>query len=509
VGFLLRRKFGSLPALTRSKKERGMIALPEHRVEELDHGFLRELVLPNGFEVVDGRLFDRGLDVLAEAQRPLVAQGQLQKPTLPLYMRRLSVLRHNYEQLNRWFADAKQECGYPADLMVAFASKANPSEPVVRTLISTGAAYECSSAADVSVVRHAYANGWLDENRPILINGFKIPVYAEAVIELRADGFKNILPIFDDLEEIGPFAESGYTFEVGLRFRTDSEKVNRFGLSHADLYAAADRIAEAGNLRLTTFHAMQTVSASQGLAYQTAMIHSLRAYAALKRQVPSLHRFNFGGGLPGVPSGMDFETWMLRTLQTIMAVCDEEGIPVPDLIIESGRYLVQDHASKLFRVVKVRTGDDGIPFYMIEGSIMSNFPDAWALGDEFNVLPVNNWDGPWQRVRLAGLTCDHDDVYPTRKMEQQWVMLPVNTDGLVIGFFECGAYQETLGGRGGAKHCMLPEHSEMILDGEAVDGETEVCIEYTPGQSFSQVMGNLGYKFDGAKPHTAKKSNYG
>ncbi len=75
---------------------------------------------------------------------------------------------------------------------------------------------------------------------------------------------------------------------------------------------------------------------------------------------------------------------------------------------------MQDHALKLFKVVKTRLGADGVPYYILDGSIMSHFPDAWALGEAFTVLPVNNWDGAFVQARLAGLTCDHDDVYPAR-----------------------------------------------------------------------------------------------
>src|SRR5260221_701654 len=202
------------------------------------------------------------------------------------------------------------------------------------------------------------------------------------------------------------------------------------------------------------------------------------------------YSFNLGGGLPGRNSGMDFHGWMTRTLETVIAVCDEENIPIPDLILECGRYLVQDHACKLFNIVKAKMADDDVPFYMVNGSIMSNFPDAWALGDEFTVLPVNHWDSDFGPARLAGLTCDRDDIYPTNRMEDVPLSLPTESDGLIVGFFDCGAYQETLSGRHGTKHCLLPEGSELILD---VDADGELLYSYAAGQTVDDVLGNLGY----------------
>jgi arginine decarboxylase len=195
--------------------------------------------------------------------------------------------------------------------------------------------------------------------------------------------------------------------------------------------------------------------------------------------------------MPARHSDMDFQDWWFQTLQTIMEVCEEEGVPVPDLMIETGRYMVQDHAFKLFRVLKSKVAEDGVPFYVVDGSIMSNFPDAWALGDEFTVLPLNNWDSPFTEARLSGLTCDQDDIYPTRKMGEAPIRLPADTEDLVVGFFHCGAYQETLGGRRGSKHCLLPEGSEVVL--ETDDDGAHFCDDYDGAQSAADVLRNMGY----------------
>jgi arginine decarboxylase len=469
-----------------------MTALPRIQTPALIPTQTESPVLPAGFTVFDNRLFYRGLDMLGLVDSIMEVNGQAIETATPLYVRRLAALRQNYRALHQWFALAKQALAYPGDLTVAYASKANPSKPVSKTLILEGAAYECSSAFDVDIVRHAATNGWLDKTRTVFANGFKLPRYADKLIALRRDGFAGVTPIFDDLEEITPFINSGLDFECGLRSLTDSDKLNRFGMDAATMQEAAKRIAQAGNLRLTIYHAMQTVSAGRGLQYQAMLARSVRRYAALRRHVPTLHRFNFGGGLPASSSDLDFQEWMFQTLETILRVCAEEGVPAPDLIIESGRYLVQSHASRMFRVVKTRMGEDGVPYYIIDGSIMSTFPDAWALGEAFTVLPVNNWEGPFVPARLAGLTCDQDDVYPTHAMaDAPLLMLPADADGLIVGFFDCGAYQETIGGRGGAKHCLLPEGEELIIDEDA----DAFFVGYTPAQDEHQVLANMGYRF--------------
>ena len=94
---------------------------------------------------------------------------------------------------------------------------------------------------------------------------------------------------------------------------------------------------------------------------------------------------------------------------------------------------------------------------------MSSFPDSWALGEHFIALPLNHLDKPFRRVRLGGMTCDSDDIYPPKK-SQSPLYLPAETGDLYIGFFSIGAYQEMLGGVRGSKHCVLPEANELVID---------------------------------------------
>ncbi|MHB8627482.1 MAG: type III PLP-dependent enzyme domain-containing protein [Aggregatilineales bacterium] len=439
--------------------------------------------LPRGFKVSNDRLFYKGLDVLALAES-----------NSPVYVRHLPSLCANVAQLHEWFAAAKRRTKFPGTLTVAYASKANPAQPVVRTLLQTGTAYECSSAYDIQIVRHAAAQGWLDTGRTIFMNGFKLPAYARAAIDLRADGYAHVLPIFDGLDEIAPFAESGLTFDVGVRFCTDSpsDEVNRFGMDSDALTEAADRIAHTDTLRLTTFHAMQAIPAANGVpAYWAAVANSVRAYARLRRIVPTLERFDIGGGMPAHTAAVHPRDWLTQLLQTLVAVCMQENVPAPELIIESGRFLVQDHAFRLFHVVKSKSSADGVPYYLLDGSIMSALPDAWALGDSFTVLPINGWRGQFRPARLAGLTCDHDDIYPTNRMNSAPLLLPCDIENLVVGFFDCGAYQETLSGRGGAKHCMLPEAPEVIIDKPPPKGIGR--ITRCSGQDAASVLSSLGY----------------
>jgi arginine decarboxylase len=165
-------------------------------------------------------------------------------------------------------------------------------------------------------------------------------------------------------------------------------------------------------------------------------------------------------------------------------------VPAPDVLGEFGRYTTSEHGAHLFKVIAAKDNNSGLPWYIIDGSIMSSFPDSWALAEHFIVLPLNHLDQPFQRVQLGGITCDSDDVYPPKPSKSP-LYLPAETRDLYLGFFSIGAYQEMLGGVKGSKHCVLPEAYELIVDRDAAGG---LQFEVVLGQMAADVMRNLGYR---------------
>ena len=75
------------------------------------------------------------------------------------------------------------------------------------------------------------------------------------------------------------------------------------------------------------------------------------------------------------------------------------------------------------------------------------------------------WEDETQRVNIGGLSCDNADYYNSEAHINQ-VFLPSIKKGqnLILGFFHCGAYQDSLSGYGGIKHCLLPSPQHIIVD---------------------------------------------
>ena len=129
---------------------------------------------------------------------------------------------------------------------------------------------------------------------------------------------------------------------------------------------------------------------------------------------------------------------------------------------------------------------------MIDSSFITTLPDTWAINKRFIMLPVNRWHDEYERVLLGGLTCDSDDYYNSEQ-NRNAIYLPKysKTKPLYIGFFNTGAYQDSIGGVGGLQHCLIPQPKHIIIDRDE-NGELTTTLFKTQ-QKADQMLEILGY----------------
>jgi arginine decarboxylase len=420
----------------------------------------------------------------------------------PLEIVYLPLIRQRIHKMQRIFAEISAEIGYEGQFHYTYASKANAAEEVIRSTLSAGAHHEMSSTVDVDITKIMIQRGLLAPDRYVISNGFKPEGshYAQNLLSLKEKHDK-LIPVIEDLGELGTFLSSPHSFDVGLRQKsygpqtteTEMDEANsRFGVDMSTIWKAADYIKAPPNLSLKLYHFMVGSQLIDIEAFISYLKPGMEIYARLRQRHPTLSIFNFGGGMPVAMTldfDFDYHEFVRQLLAALQEVCGRYGVPVPDVMGEFGRYTTSEHGAHLFKIVTVKENNSKLPWYIINGSIMSSFPDSWALSEHFIVLPLNNLDQPFQQVQLGGLTCDSDDVYPP-KPSHSLLYLPTDTDELYIGFFSIGAYQEMLGGVGGSKHCVLPEAVELIVD-EDVEGN--YVFETLQGQTTNDVLRNLGY----------------
>jgi arginine decarboxylase len=474
-------------------------------------GWEQNTPVPDGYEfndylrAEDGRLQMDGLDLAQLLQDYGADQGFGRILPSPLEIIYLPLIRSQIRRMRTYFDRAREETGYDGRFLYAYASKANAAEEVVRTTLGAGAHHEMSSTIDVDIARIMITRGFLPPDRLLICNGFKTAgtPYMENIIRIK-DTHENIIPVLEELGELEPLINSGKFFEVGIRQKTYGhnrtreamEAVNsRFGVNIEQVWRTAEYIKAAPNLQLRLYHAMVGSQMRDEAAFVDYLRPGMEVYARLRQRYPSLDIFDFGGGMPAAMTldfQFDYQTFAVLLLSALQETCDRFNVPVPDVMGELGRYTTASHGAHLFQVILEKDNGSDLPWYIIDGSIMTSFPDSWALSEHFICLPLNNLDKPFQQVQLGGQTCDSDDVYPPKK-SASLLYLPVDTRELTVGFFGIGAYQEMLGGVRGSKHCVLPEANELLVDRNA-DGTLHFDI--IRGQTSLEVLNNLGY-FDG------------
>jgi arginine decarboxylase len=67
-----------------------------------------------------------------------------------------------------------------------------------------------------------------------------------------------------------------------------------------------------------------------------------------------------------------------------------------------------------------------------------------------------------------------------------------NQKPLYIGFFNTGAYQESIGGFGGLQHCLIPTPKHILINKDALGNITTSLFSHQ--QEASEMLKILGYE---------------
>ena len=154
------------------------------------------------------------------------------------------------------------------------------------------------------------------------------------------------------------------------------------------------------------------------------------------------------------------------------------------MLTVSRSFTVSDSGATFFSIVHQKKQNEKERWNMIDGSFMTTLPDTWAISKRFIMLPVNNWNDEYERVFLGGMTCDSDDYYNSEQHINAIYLPKFQEDRKqYIGYFNTGAYQDTLGGFGGIQHCLIPKPKHVLID-RLPDAPNMIVIAACSGHGF-------------------------
>ena len=329
----------------------------------------------------------------------------------------------------------------------------------------------------------------LNEN----ISKTNILVTGNTVIDaLKISAVKVTLDSFED-EEI----ESIKTVLDGSKrlILVTGHRRENHGEGLLNICSALKQIAENKKVELKMLHFFINAGIRDTAYYWNELSKCLKVYTSLKKICPSLNSLNIGGGFPiknSLAFDFDYEYMVDEILNQIKLACDEEEVKVPNIFTEFGSFTVGESGGAIYEVLYQKQQNDREKWNMINSSFITTLPDTWAINKRFIMLPINRWNDSYERVLLGGLTCDSDDYYNSEQHMNAIYLPKYNREKpLYIGFFNTGAYQETIGGFGGLQHCLIPSPKHILID---KDEEGNLTHElFSEEQKSEDLLKILGY----------------
>ena len=298
-----------------------------------------------------------GID-LKELVDDLVIRRKLSPPLL---LRFMNVLEGRISSISRAFKWAIEENEYTGGYQTFFPIKVNQQRQVLEAIAAFGKKYNIGLEAGSKPELIAAISIATEHNLPIICNGYKDDGFIETILQAQKVGY-DITIVVEKLFELEKIITLSRRLDVapqlGIRVRLSSKGIGKwstsggedakFGLRISELLTALNLLKQHNlfeNLRLVHFHIGSQITKMDKI--KNALIEGARIYAELKKMGADIRYMDIGGGL-----GVDYDgskssnyssvnytidEYANDVVYQIRSVCDEAGVPCPNIISESGR----------------------------------------------------------------------------------------------------------------------------------------------------------------------------
>lgn len=407
-------------------------------------------------ETIDNELYYNGINLKDLAERF----------GTPLKLTFLDVIKQRVKELKDAFDNAIKENKYHGKFIYLNANKANYGKLEIQAALENADGLETSSHYDAvvtgKILKEAKRTGDY-----LVCNGYKSDDYLNEIIHLHMAGYK-VIDIIDSVDEYDRLKKTGLDIEVGLRIHLQSQypevpgevENDRFGLMDNEVDFILDDIKDT-KLVLSTIHFHQ-----RGFDYEESpfLVNFDKAFVNYYVKAYELYstvcNFDMGGGTP-LPTSNDFDyyKWANMVIKHLKELCNTYHVSEPNLISENGKYSQKDGTVNIYKVIAKKYTNE-YPWHVVDGSLLIALPEMYALGEPINVCPINALGEDKIKAKLAGVTCDCDDVYP---IHEKYIELPDTKEDLYIACLGTGSYQNSMNGKGGVHHCLLPEEKDVVI----------------------------------------------
>lgn len=327
----------------------------------------------------------------------------------PLVLRFPQILSSQLRRLSEAYRSAIQQFQYLGQHWPVFPMKVNPRREVVEGFLRDSGrlrvGLECGSKAELyaAVAQEQSAESLM------ICNGFKDDAFIDLAC-LAVQAGKKVVVVVEKLNELRMIlkhhAETGVAPLIGLRAKLYSRgsgkwassggEAAKFGLTTSEILQCVKLLQEAKleqQLKLLHFHIGSQITDIKRV--KNAMKEAARVYAKLRQMRLNIDFLDIGGGL-----GVDYdgsktrsESSMNYTVQefandvvyVVKSVCDEEHVPHPHLVTESGRMMTAYHTVLVVSIRdEIETFADDQPRVEIDADDPQVITELKTLCDNIN-----------------------------------------------------------------------------------------------------------------------------
>jgi arginine decarboxylase len=347
---------------------------------------------------------------------------------MPVLLRVENILDARIANIHESFRKAIKSLSYKGAFRGVFPIKVNQQQQVVEKIAHFGAQYhhgfEVGSKAEliaaVSLLR--------DPEACLICNGYKDKEFIDLGLQALRLGC-NLFFVLEMPGELDLLLERSKALDVrpniGVRAKlavkagghwTDSGgERSTFGLSPAQIVDVMDRLKSCGMLdcfRLLHHHLGSQVPNIRDI--RTGVMESARLYVGLAQEGAPMGFLDLGGGLAVDYDGSHtnyissrnytLDEYCADVVETIMSILDEQQVPHPNIITESGRATVAYHSVLLFNILDVSMVEE----VQLPDTLPADTPE-----------PVRNLHEVLSGISLRNLQeCYNDAIYYRDEMRQ-------------------------------------------------------------------------------------------
>ncbi|MGE5084891.1 MAG: diaminopimelate decarboxylase [Bacillota bacterium] len=347
----------------------------------------------------------------------------------PIYVYDLGLVRTRFEAMAKALAGVR----------LYYAVKANPNAQVLNCLKKAGAGADVVSLGEI---KRALESGFSPED--VVYSGVGKTRH-EITEALKLGVFQINVESLPELERIGEIAKSlGTKAAVALRLNPDVSikthpyiatglRDNKFGmelLMLPELVACLKKHTESLELVGVSLHLGSQMLEFTG--YQEALVKLKSVYVELKKEFPTLRRFDFGGGL-----GIHYDHWDLQEEKELLQqyakiTLDILGDLKCEMQSEPGRWLVA-HAGLLITQVQYVKKTSFKKFVIVDAG-MNHLIRPSLYEAEHRILPLQRKSLEENICDVVGPICESSDFF------LKDYKMPVVQEGDFLAILDGGAY---------------------------------------------------------------------